>query len=226
MLPQHREKPPKDILDMHSEPQTSSSSRSMLGTPPWLWLNVGSGFVCVCVKTDLSSSRTQIYQNSFCPRFTNTQQLPASPVQSSQDSRELQSVPGVSLPRASDAAPAPALTSSAYFLHSAASFSSDVLRVFRVCISKVISLPGTRRGVGMMLDKEFWQGHRAFPGLPHGGRTAGAAGLWRGESSLGWLEPSRRETQGIQNALGASLAPTEEQDVPKYIQGSDFPEDN
>lgn len=40
--------------------------------------------------------------------------------------------------------PALGLTSSAYFLQSAASFSSDVLRVFRVCISKVISLPGMR----------------------------------------------------------------------------------
>lgn len=36
------------------------------------------------------------------------------------------------------------LTSSAYFLHSAASFSSGVLRVFSVCISKVISLPVMR----------------------------------------------------------------------------------
>lgn len=179
--------------------------------------------MCVC------ENRFELLSHPDLPKFllSTLHKHPATPslsCQSSQDSRELQSVPGVSLPRASDAAPA--LTSSAYFLHSAASFSSDVLRVFRVCISKVISLPGTRRGVGMMLDKEFWQGHRAFPGLPHGGRTAGAAGLWRGESSLGWLEPSRRETQGIQNALGASLTPTEEQDVPKYIQGSDFPEDN
>lgn len=38
-----------------------------------------------------------------------------------------------------------ALTSSAYFLHSAASFSSGVLSVFSVCISNVISFPEKHR---------------------------------------------------------------------------------
>lgn len=37
------------------------------------------------------------------------------------------------------------LTSSAYFLHRAASFSSGVLSVFNVCISNVISFPAKYR---------------------------------------------------------------------------------
>lgn len=37
------------------------------------------------------------------------------------------------------------LTSSAYFLHRAASFSSGVLSVFNVCISNVISFPAKDR---------------------------------------------------------------------------------
>jgi len=51
------------------------------------------------------------------------------------------------------------LTSSAYFLHSAASFSSGVLRVFRVCINKVISLPGARHRIKQkdnVTYTEFW----------------------------------------------------------------------
>lgn len=48
-----------------------------------------------------------------------------------------------------------ALTSSAYFLHRAASFSSGVLSVFSVCISNVISFPakhGEQRHVPPFLE--------------------------------------------------------------------------
>lgn len=66
--------------------------------------------VCVCVKTDLSSSCTQICQNSSCPRFTNNTRLdPATPtlsypaLQRSQDTTKLQCIPGMSLSKPSPA---------------------------------------------------------------------------------------------------------------------------